>query len=87
MFDKNTVFVIGAGAGAEISMPVGSTLSASIANKTFIRHKDFGPSLLSGDYAISNALKKIAKERGVDYNQWRAEACAISTTPAPLMPI
>src|SRR4051794_16871435 len=77
MFDRKTVFIIGAGAGVEIDMPVGSQLSRTIADKTYIRHKDFGPELLTGDYAVSNALKRITKARGLNYNDWRAEACAI----------
>lgn len=77
MFDKKTVFIIGAGAGVEINMPVGSQLSHTIADKTYIRHKDYGAELKTGDYAVSNALKRITKARGLDYNDWRAEACAI----------
>jgi hypothetical protein len=64
MFDKKTVFIIGAGAGVEINMPVGSQLSHTIADKTYIRHKDFGAELKTGDYAVSNALKRITKARG-----------------------
>ena len=77
MFDKKTVFIIGAGAGVEINMPVGSQLGRTIADKTYIRHKDYGAELTSGDYAVSNALKRITRARGLDYNAWRAEACAI----------
>ncbi|MBR0847107.1 hypothetical protein JQ543_05045 [Bradyrhizobium diazoefficiens] len=77
MFDKKTVFIIGAGAGVEITMPVGSQLSHTIADKTYIQHKDFGAELKTGDYAISNALKRITKARELNYNVWRAEACAI----------
>jgi hypothetical protein len=77
MFEQNTVFIIGAGAGVEIKMPVGSALSTSIADKTYIRYKDFGLELQTGNAAIANALKRITKERGADFNQWRAEACAI----------
>ncbi|MET4720768.1 hypothetical protein ABIF63_004874 [Bradyrhizobium japonicum] len=77
MFDKKTVFIIGAGAGVEIDMPVGGQLSHTIANKTYIRHKDYSAELITGDYAVSNALMRITRARGLDYNAWRAEACAI----------
>lgn len=77
MFDKKTIFVIGAGAGVEINMPVGSQLSHTIADKTYIQHKDYSPELKTGDYAVANALRRITKARGLDYNAWRAEACAI----------
>ncbi|UFW88959.1 hypothetical protein BjapCC829_10840 [Bradyrhizobium barranii] len=77
MFDKKTVFIIGAGAGVEIDMPVGSQLSHTIANKTYIRHKDYSSELITGDYAVSNALMRITRARGLDYNAWRAEASMI----------
>ncbi|MGY4473746.1 hypothetical protein [Bradyrhizobium sp. USDA 3364] len=77
MFNTSTVFIIGAGAGVEINMPVGSALSSTIADKTHIKYKDFGHDLASGDAAIANALKRITKKRDLDFNKWRAEACAI----------
>lgn len=77
MFNKSTIFVIGAGAGAEIKMPMGGALSATIADKTHIKYKDYGHDLQSGDAAIADALKRITSKRGIDFNEWRAEACAI----------
>jgi hypothetical protein len=37
MFSVTTVFIIGAGAGADIDMPLGSALSLEIAQKLNIR--------------------------------------------------
>lgn len=58
-------------------MPVGSALSTTIADKTNIKYKDYGYNLASGDAAVANALKRIANERGAEFNKWRAESCAI----------
>ena len=58
-------------------MPVGSALSATIADKTNIKFGQMGHRLDSGDYRIVDALKKIAKERSEDWNLWRAAGCDI----------
>jgi len=79
MFSVPTVFVIGAGAGKDVGMPVGSELSVEIANKLNIKHKDFGPELVSGDYEISAALRRIAKAKGENYNDWRSAGCMVAT--------
>ena len=78
MFSVQTVFVIGAGAGKDIGMPVGSELSAVIAAKLNIKHKDGGRQLASGDYEISEALRQIAKINGEDYNDWRAAGTMVA---------
>jgi hypothetical protein len=74
---ERTVFVIGAGAGRDIDMPVGSALSATIADKTNIKFSEMGRRLDSGDHRIVDALKRIAKERSEDWNLWRAAGCDI----------
>lgn len=58
-------------------MPVGGALSATIADKTHIKYKDYGHTLASGDAAVTNALKRMASDRGIDFNKWRAESCSI----------
>jgi hypothetical protein len=77
MFTDPTMFIIGAGAGKEIGMPVGSELSAKIAGKLNIRHNNLEQA--SGDKEISAALRQIAKDRGDDYNDWRAAGTTVST--------
>lgn len=78
MFSVPTVFVIGAGAGKEIGMPVGSELSVEIARKLNIRHRLGGRELASGDYETAAALRRIAKAKGADYNEWRAAGCMVA---------
>ena len=58
MFEKKTVFIVGAGASAELGLPVGSQLKDTIANKLNIRYDD-GFSLTSGDYRIAQAIKTL----------------------------
>lgn len=58
MFAKKTVFVVGAGASAELDLPVGSQLKDIIAQKLDIRYTD-GLRLTSGDYRIVDAIKNL----------------------------
>lgn len=78
MFNQKTLIIIGAGAGFEIEMPMGADLSKTIAQKTEIKHQDNGEELRSGDPQIANVIRQLTAARGIDYNKWRAEACAIS---------
>ena len=73
-----TVFVIGAGAGKELDMPVGSALSAEIATKLNINYKTFGAELGSGDPQLADALRRIAVAKKEDYNEWRRAGVAVS---------
>jgi hypothetical protein len=60
MLEAPTVFVIGAGAGFDIGMPLGGTLSSEIAGKLDIWYAD-GFSRTSGNAEIDDALKRFAK--------------------------
>lgn len=62
MFRTKTVFVLGAGASAEVGLPVGSQLLQQIIDLTHITY-DFHR-MKSGDYVISEALKLILDEGG-----------------------
>jgi hypothetical protein len=64
MLPRKTLFIVGAGAGAELDMPLGDALSAEIAQKADIRFDDFGAEQISGDAFIMNTLRGIAKNRG-----------------------
>jgi hypothetical protein len=77
MLRQPTVIVVGAGAGVDIDMPVGSVLSGTIASKLNIRF-DAGQRV-SGDDIIADALRRVAKERGDNFNEWRAAACAVAS--------
>lgn len=62
MFEKKTVFVVGAGASAELDLPVGSQLKDIIASKLNIRYDD-GFRLAYGDYRIVDAIKNLTPNR------------------------
>jgi hypothetical protein len=79
MFKRKTVIVLGAGAGVEIGMPIGSTLSTVIATKLNIKFGEFGTKMKSGSPEIVAALKRIAKDREEDFNDWRATGCTVAS--------
>jgi hypothetical protein len=75
MIRKKTVFVIGAGAGFDIGMPLGDTLSTLIASKLNIKFGLGGTKQESGDHEIMQALKAIASVQKEDPNVYRAAGC------------
>lgn len=60
MFEAKTVLVLGAGASAEVGLPVGDALLKDICKLIDIKF-DFG-SQKSGDHLITSALKLVLKE-------------------------
>lgn len=75
-----TVFVLGAGAGVDIDMPVGSTLSDKISDKLSIRFDEFGSKQTHGDRAIADALRKHARELQLpSWNDWRVAGCGVAS--------
>jgi hypothetical protein len=77
MIRTKTVFVIGAGAGFDIGMPLGDTLSTLIASKLNIRAS--GGKVESGDHEIMEALKVIASVQKEDWNLFRAAGCNVAS--------
>jgi hypothetical protein len=71
MFPVPTLFILGAGAGRDIGMPVGSELSGMIVDKLDIRCED-GLTQTHGDPVISRALNQIASSRRENVDQWLA---------------
>lgn len=61
MFRRPTTFVIGAGASAELGLPVGSALREIISELVNIRFED-GCSQTTGDHEICEALRFAARE-------------------------
>ena len=55
MFRSKTVFILGAGASAEVGLPIGNELKKIIAQKIDIRF-DYGQTQVSGDGQIMQAL-------------------------------
>jgi hypothetical protein len=77
MIRTKTVFVIGAGAGFDIGMPLGDALSNLIASKLNIK---FGlDKQESGDEEIMQALKIIASAQMEDPNLYRAAGCNVAS--------
>jgi hypothetical protein len=77
MFSVPTVFIIGAGAGKEIDMPVGSELSAEIAKRLHIKHKE-SLEIDSGDAKLAASLNWIAKSKNENYNDCRTAGLAVA---------
>jgi hypothetical protein len=69
MFESKTLFVVGAGASAEIDLPVGSALLETIAKKLNISFQD-GIRLSSGDHEIVDAIRHYARSRGESFNTY-----------------
>jgi hypothetical protein len=76
MVKRPTLFIIGAGAGVDINMPVGATLSEEIGSKCDIRF-EHATKQISGDAAVMSALRGIARERNEDPNLFREAGCLI----------
>jgi hypothetical protein len=81
MLKRPTVFVIGAGAGVDIGMPVGATLSADIGEKLDLRYgeTDEGHGRISGHPGIEAALRRYAQAANVNYNDFRSAGTMIKT--------
>src|SRR5438105_15625150 len=63
---KQTVFVIGAGAGDGLKMLLGDGLSRRLAEHLDFRTSDEGR--VSGHPEIKDALKRVAKQKNIDLN-------------------
>lgn len=79
MIRKKTVFVIGAGAGFDIGMPLGDTLSTLIASKLNIKFGQGGTKQESGDHEIMQALRVIASTKKEDPNAYRSAGCNVAS--------
>lgn len=69
MFRSRTVFILGAGASAEVGLPIGSELLDQICDLVNIRY-DFSR-MVSGDHQVSEALKMhlAADNGGNEYSE------------------
>lgn len=73
MFESKTLFVVGAGASAEIDLPVGSALLETIARKLNISFQD-GIRLRSGDHQIADVIRRYAYTRNENHNLYYQKA-------------
>lgn len=81
MFQEQTVFVIGAGAGVDVGMPTGNQLIDLIAEKTnIVRDEkeifDNSNSLVSGSKLLASAIGRLAPKQ--QYGEYLASARRIS---------
>jgi hypothetical protein len=76
MLRTPTVFVIGAGAGYDIGMPLGGALSTTIGDKLDIRF-DAG-TRVHGDELIYSAIKLLAKRTDANPNEYRRVGCQVA---------
>lgn len=76
MFRSSTIFVIGAGASREFSLPTGGELTAQIAKKMDIRFRGFNE-IISGDPEIAHALIGHARSIRKDPNEYLKAAWRI----------
>lgn len=79
MFRAKTVFVLGAGASAEVGLPVGEKLKEKITEKINIKFR-FGAEQESGDYRVTRALRELAHQSNGgngDINPYLQAACRL----------
>ena len=63
MFNRKTLFVVGAGGSKELGLPIGDELKDHIAAKLNIKFND-GYNRSSGDVHVYRAVKVLMQERG-----------------------
>ena len=76
MFKVPTVFVIGAGAGFDVGMPLGDKLSRIVGEKLRITFE--GNQQTSGDSLIMEAMRQHAKANGQNANVYRRAAFGVA---------
>src|ERR1700704_519129 len=74
---KKTLVVIGAGAGLDVGMPLGSKLSEIIGSKLNIKFTDYDTQA-SGDKDIVEALRQVSRTSGIDINKYRQAGVNVS---------
>ena len=78
MFDRPTVFVVGAGASKEVRLPIGAELTTAIASKLHVTFQD-GWSQSTGDRVIADAVKwRLEREPQRDPNPFYQAGRAIA---------
>jgi hypothetical protein len=77
MLNKQTVFVIGAGAGFDVDMPLGSKLASEIAEDTYFRFE--AKQLIGGNERVWTASRNMANAAGIDNNATLAAGRMITT--------
>ena len=73
MFKTRTLFVVGAGASAEVNFPVGNQLAQTIGKKLNILYDDFGSRIIAGDSDLFLQVTHACQLEIREYQQaaWR----------------
>lgn len=79
MFQKNTVFIIGAGASFEVGLPLGTELKSRIADALRFRFERF-KGQTDGDYELFDALKQKYGDRAGAYTTAGSELSKVIPT-------
>jgi hypothetical protein len=69
LFKKRTLFIVGAGAGYEIGMPVGVNLATIIANKMDIKFNEWGYEQKSGDRELFSQVFRQYEREASEYQK------------------
>jgi hypothetical protein len=70
MFKRRTLFVLGAGASAEVGLPLGSQLADTIGTKVDIRFEEFGTkSVGSGDMELFEQIRAKFPTEAAEYQE------------------
>jgi hypothetical protein len=70
MFKRRTLFVLGAGASAEVGLPLGSQLANTIGTKVDIRFEEFGTkSVGSGDMELFEQIRAKFPTEAAEYQE------------------
>jgi hypothetical protein len=77
MLNERTLFVLGAGASVDFGMPLGDSLSTTIANKVDLKF-EHGFKQISGDPELMAVLREIAQREGADVNRYREAGRSIA---------
>jgi hypothetical protein len=66
MFNRHTLFIVGAGASKELNMPIGAGLAKAIHNKTSVK-LDLGRITAAGDMAFAQELARASRQGPGDF--------------------
>jgi hypothetical protein len=67
MFNRQTLFVVGSGASADVGMPVGTQLASKIGKKLDIRFELGGEHIGSGDLELFQHIRSAFRENAREY--------------------
>jgi hypothetical protein len=69
MFKKQTLFIVGAGSSAEVDLPLGRALAATIGKKMDIRFEQFNQPVGSGDFELFSHMTNSLRDGAAQFQQ------------------